>query len=62
MFCKYSHSNGALDQETENLGPVLHLDLKNETYGHSCPDRFLQIGVNLKLSICLSLPESTDNI
>lgn len=51
VFCKYSHSNGTLDQETENLGLVLSLDLKNETHGQSRPDWFLQIGVSLNPSI-----------
>lgn len=42
-FCKYSHSDGTLDRETECLGPVLGLDLKNEKYGDSSPDWFMQI-------------------
>lgn len=42
-FCRYSHSDRTLDQETEHLGPVLGLDLKNEKYGGSSPDWFLQI-------------------
>ena len=43
LLCKYSHSDGTLGQGTENLGPVLGLDLKNQRYGGSRPDWFLQI-------------------
>lgn len=40
----HSHGDGNLNrEETGRLGPVLGLDLKNESYGGSSPDWLLQM-------------------
>lgn len=62
MFCKSSHSHGTWDQETEKLGAVLGLDLKNEKHGCCRPDWFLEREASLNLSICPSLPDNAPNI